>query len=149
MRNHKGFESYTWVTADGRSYTVRPGEDGVTQADIQALYDADRRDGNNARAARRHQVSLDAIEKETAGKAALFADDLDIEGDILERICLLWQFEQLRAALETLPTHQRKLLHQVYVEGLSFREIARREGTFHNNIRYRLAGVMAQLKKHF
>ena len=149
MKKQQGFESYTWTTADGRSYTIRPGEDGVTQADIHALYDADRMDGNNARKARRHLVSLDAIEAVAAGKSPILAEDTDMEAEVLERIILIQQLEQLQAAIKTLTDEQRNLLEQVYAQGLSLREIARREGVYPNSIVYRLSVILQRLKKFF
>ncbi|MEA4900561.1 RNA polymerase sigma factor [Desulfitobacterium sp.] len=125
----------TWKFADGTTSEVEVNEE------IGSYITASRREESNLdRKERYHSYSLDAIDYE----GLEYATDTTPETEMSSRD----DAAQVNAALDKLSeTQQRRLL--MLADGLSIREIARREGVDHRAIRESIDAARKKFKKNF
>jgi DNA-directed RNA polymerase specialized sigma24 family protein len=122
---------YEYITATGKN-TIE-----IDEKWNSILIKLDRQTRNaNQRETRRH-ASLEAYDQDDC----LFPSDMDIssEYECKERIAI---------AMEHLLPEQLKLIRQVFIEGISKSEIARREGVDKSAISHRLNLAYKRIKKH-
>lgn len=124
-----------WKFADGTTSEVEVNEE------IGSYITASRREESNLdRKERYHSYSLDAIDYE----GLEYATDTTPETEMSSRD----DAAQVNAALDKLSeTQQRRLL--MLADGLSIREIARREGVDHRAIRESIDAARKKFKKNF
>jgi len=151
--------SYIYFDADGRKVIeLIPGQDGVTEADIELLHSMDDEEVDEQRRYDyRIAEHLDAYhdgEGEEAGdrnkrladnrtnpEAVLIAQEEEIEHE--ERL------SRLREAMETLEPQQRILFEKKYISKRSNTDIAAEEGVSEAAIRNRLKKIHQKLLKFF
>lgn len=148
--------NYIYYTSEGTKIVITPGEDGVTEADIELLHtmdddevDEQRRydyrvtthldayhDGENELANDRNKYLAD----DTANPEHLMlqAEDETEYHDMLDK---------LTKAMECLLPQQKELFKKVYLEKRSNTDIAAEEGVSEAAIRNRLSKIYATLKK--
>lgn len=87
-------------------------------------------------------------------------DDLNVEGmdvlgnipsadDTQEAVERREEHQELHRALQTLPRKERKVIHQLFFQGLTIAQIARLEGLDESSIRWRRDSAIRKLKKYF
>lgn len=148
--------NYIYYTAEGTKIVITPGEDGVTEADIELLHtmdddevDEQRRydyrvtthldayhDGENELANDRNKYLAD----DTANPEHLMlqAEDETEYQDMLDK---------LTKAMECLLPQQKELFQKVYLEKRSNTDIAAEEGVTEAAIRGRLKKLHERLRK--
>lgn len=148
--------NYIYYTAEGTKIVITPGEDGVTEADIELLHtmdddevDEQRRydyrvtthldayhDGENELANDRNKYLAD----DTANPEHLMlqAEDETEYQDMLDK---------LTKAMECLLPQQKELFKKVYLEKRSNTDIAAEEGVTEAAIRGRLKKLQERLRK--
>ena len=103
------------------------------------VLDLDRLDYNcNQRETRRH-CSLEAFNLDDA----YFPSDVNVEDEVIRNESR----ENLEAAIAQLLPEQRRLIREIYFEGIPAVEIARREGVYKSAISNRLSRALNSLKK--
>jgi len=117
----------------------------VTEVEVSeevgaVIVESRREEENLARKNRYHCYSLDAIDYE----GAEYADPHTPEGDYISRE----NKEVISRALACLTETQRRRL-MLYAGGLSYREIARREGVDHKKVIKSVEAAKEKLKKLF
>lgn len=122
----------------GAEVTLRPGEDGVTEANIAELHDADDAEYNGVRAETRTDrktvkgvTSLDALPYEIRDRK-----------DPFEAVDLL-------DAVSRLPEKQANAIKAVYFDGMTARDYARLTGTSEANISKRIRAGIKNLQKFY
>lgn len=149
---------YIYYTRDGERLVIRPGESGVTEADIELLHEMD---DASVDAQRRYEYRVSA--RYDAFRTGDAEDDPDINPYLAdpdanpENILQSKEDEQhysqslqaLAKAMGALLPRQRVLLERVYVEKWTLTEIAKLEGVSEAAIRHRLQKLHARLKKVF
>jgi RNA polymerase sigma factor (sigma-70 family) len=149
--------SYIYYDADGRKVIeLVPGQDGITEADIELLHSMDDEEVDEQRRYDyRIAEHLDAYhEGEEAGdrnkrladnrtnpEAVLIAKEEEIEHE--ERL------SRLREAMETLEPQQRILFEKKYISKRSNTDIAAEEGVSEAAIRNRQKKIHQKLLKFF
>ena len=66
-----------------------------------------------------------------------------VEAEVEQRILI----EQMLQAIGLLEDDEKRLIRQLFFDGLTAREIARREGVFHRTVVYRKDKVLNKLRK--
>ena len=115
-------------------------EEVEISAEIGAYITADRREEENANRRHRYHAaySLDG---------AVYEGDDFATDDTPESACIRdYENEQLYAALDTLTDTQRRRL-EMFADGLTFREIARREGVSHKQVSKSIEQARTKIKK--
>ena len=147
---------YIYYTANGRKIVITPGENGVTQADIELLHSMDDDEVDEQRRYNyRITAHLDAYhdgEEEAANdRNKYLADDtanpeqLIIQAeDEAEHQDML---DKLTKAMECLLPQQKELFKKVYLEKRSKTDIATEEGVTEAAIRGRLKKLQERLRK--
>ncbi len=151
--------SYIYYDADGRNVIeLIPGQDGVTEADIELLHSMDDeevdeqrrydyriaehldayRDGEGEEAGDRNKRLAD---NRTNPEAVLIAQEEEIEHEK--------RLSRLREAMETLEPQQRILFEKKYISKRSNTDIAAEEGVSEAAIRNRLKKIHQKLLKFF
>ena len=103
------------------------------------VLDLDRQEYNaNHRETRRH-ASLEAFNLDDA----LFPSDEDVAGEVERRE----RDSAVKRAISQLLPAQQKLIRQIFFEGVSATEIARRDGVDKSAISHRLDRALKKLKK--
>ena len=142
-------KAYTWVFTDGTKIILRTDENEITVAELEYLQRLDQRDANDRRRYRRHNVGLESTSVYSE-KSYLWMDThADFEDSLFDRLEEQYWHERLAESIALLSSSQIRLLEQVYLEALSLREIARREGVCDNVIRKKLKGILKKLKRNF
>jgi RNA polymerase sigma factor (sigma-70 family) len=148
--------NYIYYTAEGRKIVITPGEDGVTEADIELLHTMDDDEVDEQRRYDyRVTTHLDAYrdgEEEAANdRNKYLADDtgnpehLIVEAeDEAEHQDML---DKLTKAMESLLSQQKELFKKVYLERRSNTDIAAEEGVTEAAIRNRLKKLQERLRK--
>ncbi len=85
------------------------------------------------------QAVEDALPLERMGAGEIPSPEDEIEQKIL--------IERMLEAVELLEEDEKRLIRQLYFDGLTAREIARREGVFHGTIVYRKDKALSKLRK--
>ena len=147
--------TYVYFDANGRKQIeLRPGEDGVTEADISMLHEMDDADLNADRREEYHIPSRyeGFFEENEATNYALLDEESNPENIIIASVDeaeVKKRLEKLSAAMEHLLPAQRDLFTKYYVQKRSFVDIAAEEGVTPSAVRNRLLKMHGRLKKHF
>jgi RNA polymerase sigma factor (sigma-70 family) len=149
--------NYIYYTAEGTKIVITPGEDGVTEADIELLHTMDDEEVDEQRRYDYRVTShLDAYhdgEEEAANdRNKYLADDtgnpehliVEAENEAEHQDML----DKLRKAMEFLLPQQRELFKKVYLERRSNTDIAAEEGVTEAAIRNRLKKLHERLRKN-
>ena len=149
--------NYIYYTAEGTKIVITPGEDGVTEADIELLHTMDDEEVDEQRRYDYRVTShLDAYhdgEEEAANdRNKYLADDtgnpehliVEAENEAEHQDML----DKLRKAMEFLVPQQRELFKKVYLERRSNTDIAAEEGVTEAAIRNRLKKLHERLRKN-
>jgi len=149
--------NYIYYTAEGTKIVITPGEDGVTEADIELLHTMDDEEVDEQRRYDyRVTTHLDAYhdgEEEAANdRNKYLADDtanpeqliIQAENEAEHKDML----DKLRKAMECLLPQQKDLFKKVYLERLSNTDIAAEEGVTEAAIRNRLKKLYERLRKN-
>ena len=124
----------TYKFADGETTEIEVSEEWGA-----FVLDMDRLDYNcNQRESRRH-CSLEAFNLDDA----YFPSDVNVEDEVIRNE----NRENLEAAISQLLPEQRRLIREIYFEGIPAVEIARREGVYKSAISNRLNRALNSLKK--
>jgi RNA polymerase sigma factor (sigma-70 family) len=136
----KSRTTYIYYSEDGCRTVLRPGENGVTEADIALLHEMDDDEFDNDRresSTERFSPFEDwLVENETTEDAE------PLEKTVFRNLTV----QKLDRAIETLQPAQKKLLYQVYFLGMKVTEIAREENVDESSIRERLKWIYKKLK---
>lgn len=148
--------NYIYCTAEGTKIVITPGENGVTEADIELLHTMDDDEVDEQRRYEyRVTTHLDAYRdgegKETSDRNKYLADDtanpeqLMIQAeDEAEHQDML---DKLTKAMESLLPQQRELFRKVYLEKRSYTDIAAEEGVTEAAIRNRIKKMHEKIRK--
>ena len=144
--------NYIYYTAEGTKIVITPGEDGVTEADIELLHTMDDDEVDEQRRYDyRVTTHLDAYhdgEEEAANdrnKYTANPEQLIIQAeDEAEHQDML---DKLTKAMECLLPQQKELFKKVYLEKRSNTDIATEEGVTEAAIRGRLKKLQERLRK--
>ncbi|NMB97434.1 MAG: sigma-70 family RNA polymerase sigma factor [Clostridiaceae bacterium] len=149
--------NYIYYTAEGTKIVITPGEDGVTEADIELLHTMDDEEVDEQRRYNyRVTTHLDAYhdgEEEAANdRNKYLADDtgnpehliVEAENEAEHKDML----DKLRKAMECLLPQQKDLFKKVYLERRSNTDIAAEEGVTEAAIRNRLKKLHERLRKN-
>ena len=148
MKQHQN-KAYAWIFTDGDKFILQSDENGVTDSYLDLLCQIDQRDANDRRRYRRHNVSLE-FKSLYSEKSFLWMDThTNFEDILFDQLEDQYWHDRLAESLSLLSSAQIRLLEQVFLEELSLREIARREGVCDNVIRKRLKGTLKKLKRNF
>ena len=128
------YERYESV--DGSAYKAEPGKDGISGDDMRVLKRIVK--GSQKTEAKVNRLDTVSIE--------LVTEDGWQESDVAVIVEEQDEYERLHKAIATLPTKQQTLIHAIYFQGISQREIARAEGVSEYKIRYQLKEIYASLK---
>lgn len=152
----KNRTSYIYYSVDGKRIAINPGEDGITEADIETLHnfddsqiDAENREEYHA------PIHLDSYRgasgEEATDRNSYLADprpnplesliqsiEVDEHGSRLKR---MW------AAIDTLQPQQQALIQKVFFEGRTNVSIAAEENISEAAIRNRLKKIYNNLSK--
>ena len=142
-------KAYTWVFTDGAKIILRTVDNGITESDLDLLCQIDQRDANDRQRYRRHNISLESFVDSIDRSLLLMDVRADTEDVVLDQLEEQYWHDRLAESLSLLSSAQIRLLEQVFLEELSLREIARREGVCDNVIRKRLKGTLKKLKRNF
>ena len=148
--------NYIYYTAEGTKIVITPGENGVTEADIELLHTMDDDEVDEQRRYDyRVTTHLDAYhdgEEEVANdRNKYLADDtanpeqliIQAEDEAEHQDTL----DKLTKAMESLLPQQKELFQKVYLEKRSNTEIAAEEGVTEAAIRGRLKKLQERLRK--
>jgi RNA polymerase sigma factor (sigma-70 family) len=149
--------NYIYYTAEGTKIVITPGEDGVTEADIELLHTMDDEEVDEQRRYDyRVTTHLDAYhdgEEEAANdRNKYLADDtgnpehliVEAENEVEHQDML----DKLKKAMECLLPQQKDLFNKVYLERRSNTDIAAEESVTEAAIRNRLKKLHERLKKN-
>lgn len=132
--------TYIYYSEDGNHTVLRPGENGVTEADIALLHKMDDDEFDNDRresSTERFSPFEDWLVANESTEAPVPLDET-----VLHDLTA----EKLYRAIDTLLPAQKKLLYQVYFCGMRVAEIAREEGKDESSVRERLKRILIKLK---
>ncbi|RBR30068.1 RNA polymerase sigma factor [Enterococcus cecorum] len=148
--------NYIYYTAEGTKIVITPGEDGVTEADIELLHTMDDDEVDEQRRYDyRVTTHLDAYhdgEEEAANDRNKYLSDdttnpehlmLQAENEAQYQDML----DKLTKAMESLLPQQKELYKKVYLEKRSNTDIAAEEGVTEAAIRGRLKKLQEKLRK--
>jgi len=154
----KNRTNYIYYTAEGTKFAICPGENGVTEADIELLHsmddvEVDEQRRNDYHALIHFDAYRDEGNEEASDRDKRLADYstnpeiayLDSE-DKQEHQTTLQKFSE---AMEFLLPQQKELFKKVYVDKRSNTDIAAEEGVTEAAIRNRLKKMREKLKKYF
>jgi RNA polymerase sigma factor (sigma-70 family) len=149
--------NYIYYPAEGPRIVITPGEDGVSETDIELLHTMDDEEVDEQR---RYDYRIKAnLDGYLDGEGAE-ADDrnkyLSDYSNSPERVYLekereaehLATLERLTKAMEHLTNNQRELFKKKYVDQRTNTDIANEEGVSEAAIRNRLKKMHTKLKKH-
>ncbi|WP_353892929.1 sigma-70 family RNA polymerase sigma factor [Proteinivorax hydrogeniformans] len=150
--------NYIYYPAEGGQIVITPGENGVTEADIELLHSIDDNEVDKQRRYNyRVTTHLDAYkdkENESVDDRNKYLADESLnpesiyieaeeEGEHQEMLGKLTQ------AMECLLPQQKELFKKVYMDKRSNTDIAAEEGVTEAAIRKRLKKIHAKLRKNF
>jgi RNA polymerase sigma factor (sigma-70 family) len=154
----KNRTNYIYYTAEGTKIVITPGENGVTETDVELLHNMDDAEVDEQRRYDyRVNIHLDAYHDGEGGAAddrnKYLADDsanpeqlyLEVEEE-LEHLASL---DRLTKAMEHLLPKQKELFKKVYLDKRTNTDIAAEEGVTEAAIRNRLKKMHEKLRKHF
>lgn len=96
---------------------------------------------------RNHVFSYDAFDTDDMLGAELFPDQntSNIEDEVIADIMAA----KLRRCIALLSEEDQKLIQAIYYDGLSEREVSKREGIPRMTVKYRLSQIVQKLQKFF
>lgn len=106
---------------------------------VMVLAELDRLDHNSNQTETRRHCSLNALNLDDT----YLPSDVNVEEDAINSL----EREMIREAIQKLSPRQQRLVFQVYFGGLSYAEIARREGLEQSTIRKATDAAVKKLKK--
>jgi len=148
--------NYIYYTSEGSKIVISPGENGVTEADIQLLHEMDDAEVDEQRRYNyRVTVHLDAYHDGEGDEASDRNKYLADESVNSERLLIQAEDEakhqdmldKLRKAMDCLMPQQKELFKKVYLEKRTNTEIAAEEGVTEAAIRGRLKKLQERLRK--
>ena len=148
---------YIYYTAEGTKIVIIPGEEGVTEADIELLHSMDDVEVDEQRRYEyRVNTHLDAYhegENESANDRNKYLADDSINPEELlianeDELHHLSSIDKLAAAMECLLPQQKELFKKVYLDRRSNTDIAAEEGVTEAAIRNRLKRMHEKLRKN-
>lgn len=156
--SQKNRTNYIYYTAEGTKIIITPGEDGVTEADIELLHSMDDIEVDQQRRYDyRVTAHLDAYydgESEAATDRNKYLSDdsanpeqLYIEAE--DKAEHLDTLDKLTKAMECLLPKQKELFKKVYLDKRTNTDIAAEEGVTEAAIRNRLKKMHEKLRKYF
>lgn len=149
--------TYVYYSADGSRVSIRPGENGVTEADIALLHSWDDADVNQQcridyRTAYPNPVH-DSNNATPDDYCSHLADDTTNPETILvaeeNRMTHQEKLATLAAAMGSLLPGQLELFKKVYIDQRTFTDIAAEDGVTETAIRNRLNKIHRRLRKFF
>jgi len=156
--SQKNRTNYIYYTAEGTKIVISPGENGVTETDIELLHTMDDTEVDVQRRYDYRVTShLDAYhdgENDAADDRNKYLAD---DSQNPEELYLINEGEQerqanldkLAKAMECLLPQQKELFKKVYLDKRSNTDIAAEEGVTEAAIRNRLKKMQEKLKKYF
>ena len=97
------------------------------------------------------ELSLERLMEDGISPERLMRDNAPSAEDIyIEREDRMWQadkIKQLPTALSELPDEDYQLLHELFFDGISVREYARKNGLSHTAVRKRRDNLLKKIKK--
>jgi RNA polymerase sigma factor (sigma-70 family) len=150
--------NYIYYTSEGTKIVIAPGEDGVTEADIELLHTMDDKEVDEQRRYDyRVPAHLDAYhdgENDAADDRNKYLADDSVNPEALyitneEEQEHQAYLDKLTAAMECLLPQQKELFKKVYLDKRSNTDIAAEEGVTEAAIRNRLKKIQEKLKKYF
>jgi len=155
--SQKNRTTYIYYTAEGTKIIITPGQDGVTEADIDLLHSWDDAEVDEQRRINYRTSHLNAYHdgdnEEADDRNSYLADDstnpeaIFIENE--EEKAHQALLNKLAVAMESLLPQQLELFKKVYVDKRSNTDIAAEEGVTEAAIRNRLKKIHEKLRKHF
>lgn len=133
--------TYIYYSEDGSRTVLRPGEDGVTEADIALLHEMDDDDFNNDRRESSTERFSPLEEWLVENEKTESPESLD------ETLLKNMTAENLHSAIDTLLPAQKELLYKVHFCGMKLTEIAHIEGVSKASVHERLQRIYKKLKK--
>jgi len=121
---------------DGSAYKAKSGTDGITEDDMRGL----------RRVVKRSQKAMAKGNRLDTVSIELVTEDGWQEVDVAVIVEEQDEYQRLHKAIATLPPEHQTLIHKVYFQGISQREIARAEGVTEGAIRDRLKRIYKKLK---
>jgi len=139
---------YIYKSRTGEKFTLRPGEDGITSADINNLHELDDDAWNSDRREIRERkgvtsvVSFDAVDPDAIWikDPDPLPDEITIKKETAQRV---------REAIDQLPEKQKNAVTAVWLEGKTARDYAADIGTPEYNISKQIKRAFNNLKKIF
>ena len=150
--------NYIYYTSEGTKIVITPGENDVTEADIELLHTMDDTEVDEQRRYDyRVPAHLDAYkdgESEAADDRNKYLADDSVNPEALyitneEEQEHQAYLDKLTAAMECLLPQQKELFKKVYLDKRSNTDIAAEEGVTEAAIRNRLKKIQEKLKKYF
>jgi RNA polymerase sigma factor (sigma-70 family) len=93
---------------------------------------------------RNHVFSYDALDTDDMLGAELFPDQSS--SSMEDQVIAKMMAAKLRRCIALLPEEDRKLIQAIYYDGLSEREVAKRDGIPRMTIKYRLGQIVQKLQ---
>lgn len=93
---------------------------------------------------RNHVFSYDAFDTDDMLGAELFPDQSS--SSMEDQVIAEMMAAKLRRCIALLPEEDQKLIHAIYYDGLSEREVAKRHGVPRMTIKYRLGQIVQKLQ---
>lgn len=149
---------YIYYPASGAKIVIVPGENEVSETDIELLHSMDDAEVDEQRKYDyRIDAHLDAYHDGEGGSIAGHNKYLADESTNPERVFLeaideaehLDALDRLAKAMEHLTAKQKGLFKKKYIDQRTNTDIAQEEGVSEAAIRNRLSKMHAKLKKHF
>jgi RNA polymerase sigma factor (sigma-70 family) len=156
--SQKNRTNYIYYTAEGTKIVITPGENGVTETDIELLHTMDDTEVDEQRRYDyRVPAHLDAYydgENEAADDRNKYLADDSVNPEVLyitneEEQEHQAYLDKLAAAMECLLPPQKELFKKVYLDKRTNTDIAAEEGVTEAAIRNRLKKIQGKLKKYF
>lgn len=156
--SQKNRTSYIYYISDGSKINIIPGENGVTEADIELLHTIDDAEVDEQRRYNYHVTAyLDATQNKDGEDIADYnkhlADNRTNPEDVLiaqeEDEAYAETLFRLTEAMNSLLPQQRELFEKVYVQKRTNTQIAVEEGVTEAAIRNRLKKIHEKLRKFF
>lgn len=150
--------NYIYYTSEGTKIVITPGENGVTEADIELLHTMDDTEVDEQRRYDyRVPTHLDAYhdgESEAADDRNKYLADDSANPEVLyitneEEQEHQAYLDKLAEAMECLLPQQKELFKKVYLDKRTNTDIAAEEGVTETAIRNRLKKIQEKLKKYF
>ena len=141
---------YIYYTTEGEKTVLTPGEDGVTEEDIDLLHELDDLEFDNNRVNENKQIRFEAMQSNDDGEdvSDRIQELADVKQDILLLLEQVERNSQLFEAIKTLLPQQKELIDELFFQGSQIIDIARRQGVSHVAVIDRLKRIYKKLEKN-